>query len=870
MRVFSLFLLMAIVTNGCTAETISTPSAVMALAQRVLGDEAAAVFSFTLVSAQTFKCTSPVGECVQVMAADNSTQSLAAPKIDISATSVPSLAYGLGKYLKETCNGSLTWVKTGGLDVPDQCKHASTLPLPKSTRRYDRALKWTYYQNVVDSSYSFVWWDIDRWQIEIDWMSLTGINIGLVYTGQEKVLNDLYQQFGVNLSEASGNTDFFNGPAFLSWSRGQGQAGVGGQDAFVKNHTGALPSWWLDQQAALGVNQALRMRELGIVTILRGFEGNVPGQIKQKFPAANISQVGATNWQLDALDPLFARLADAYMKLLIAEFGTDHYYQADGFFNNKRGPWAETQRTHSPLPSCQFASVPNSYIMNCAGGCAHYPTLAEAENACALLVTCGGVTEQYGSYQLRADHTTTPDPANKPANSWLITNYATCRPPAPPPPPPDADAYAHATAAYTGLNRTDPNAVWVYQTWIWRGFGESNVDYLRGWLAAIPHGKELFLDQTAEWTPIWSKFNNWNFLGRNFVWCTMSTMGGNVGMYGNMEVLNSGPIEALQANNKSMIGVGIDPEGIDTNPAYYHLLLDTAWRSTTINVSTYLASWADQRCGVAGVQDVRDAWAILGNTVYSNNDAQSYEHHMGYCPTSMPEGSGWDRQHASERATFYNTSDLHKAWELLVSAAPQCTNTESMIFDVVDVGREYLSVAPCNARYDALVAAKTKQDVVAANASLSELMSDLDQLLGSSNGFLLGQWVGDARALATNNEAAADADFMEWNARAQVTSWFPSDGCDGHSTSLDGLWDYGNKAWSGLVKGYYDQRFHIYADHKLQALALGETVLASSYVGDVVKLACEFAHSTQGLSPTAVGDAVALSKQLLQKYQPSL
>jgi hypothetical protein len=34
------------------------------------------------------------------------------------------------------------------------------------------------------------------------------------------------------------------------------------------------------EQEALGQQIAARMRDLGITTILRGFEGNVPGQIK--------------------------------------------------------------------------------------------------------------------------------------------------------------------------------------------------------------------------------------------------------------------------------------------------------------------------------------------------------------------------------------------------------------------------------------------------------------------------------------------------------------------------------------------------------------------------------------------------------------
>ena len=41
------------------------------------------------------------------------------------------------------------------------------------------------------------------------------------------------------------------------------------------------------------------------------------------------------------------------------------------------------------------------------------------------------------------------------------------------------------------------------------------------------------------------------------------------------------------------------------------------------------------------------------------------------------------------------------------------------------------------------------------------------------------------------------------------------------ASKLDGLWDYGNKAWSGLVKGYYDVRYQLFADSKMHALLRG-------------------------------------------------
>ena len=36
-------------------------------------------------------------------------------------------------------------------------------------------------------SYSFAWWDWTRWEQEIDWMALNGINLALAWSGQEAI-----------------------------------------------------------------------------------------------------------------------------------------------------------------------------------------------------------------------------------------------------------------------------------------------------------------------------------------------------------------------------------------------------------------------------------------------------------------------------------------------------------------------------------------------------------------------------------------------------------------------------------------------------------------------------------------------------------
>ena len=52
----------------------------------------------------------------------------------------------------------------------------------------------------------------------------------------------------------------------------------------------------------------------------------------------------------------------------------------------------------------------------------------------------------------------------------------------------------------------------------------------------------------------------------------MLDMGGGVGMFGDLEVLNTEIMAAMHLPNSSMVGVGIDPEGIDQNPVFGALL----------------------------------------------------------------------------------------------------------------------------------------------------------------------------------------------------------------------------------------------------------------------------------------------------------
>ena len=79
---------------------------------------------------------------------------------------------------------------------------------------YSSCLSLRFYQNVCTYSYSYVWWDWARWEFEIDWMALNGINLVYAHTAAEAIWQKVYLDMGFTQTEID---NFFAGPAYLAW-----------------------------------------------------------------------------------------------------------------------------------------------------------------------------------------------------------------------------------------------------------------------------------------------------------------------------------------------------------------------------------------------------------------------------------------------------------------------------------------------------------------------------------------------------------------------------------------------------------------------------------------------------------------------------
>jgi alpha-N-acetylglucosaminidase len=110
-------------------------------------------------------------------------------KIVLRGNNGVAIASALYYYLNQYCHCQVTWNGTN-LKLPRK--------LPVVARKIHKATPYTYryYLNYCTYNYSMSWWDWDRWQKEIDWMAMHGINMPLALTGQEYTWYKVYKDMG--------------------------------------------------------------------------------------------------------------------------------------------------------------------------------------------------------------------------------------------------------------------------------------------------------------------------------------------------------------------------------------------------------------------------------------------------------------------------------------------------------------------------------------------------------------------------------------------------------------------------------------------------------------------------------------------------
>ncbi|BAE70457.1 truncated N-acetylglucosaminidase [Xanthomonas oryzae pv. oryzae MAFF 311018] len=193
--------------------------------------------------------------------------------VRIAGSSQVALARGAYAYLGQAGAASMSW-EGDRLALPAQWPAYSSgqVRTPFAHRAY---------LNTCTYGYTTPFWDWPRWQREIDWMALHGIDMPLAMEGQEAIWQALWREFDVSDAALAA---YFSGPAFTPWQR------MGN----IEGYRAPLPQQWIDSKRVLQKQILTRMRELGMQPVLPAFAGYVPKAFAQAHPHARIYRMRAS------------------------------------------------------------------------------------------------------------------------------------------------------------------------------------------------------------------------------------------------------------------------------------------------------------------------------------------------------------------------------------------------------------------------------------------------------------------------------------------------------------------------------------------------------------------------------------------------
>ncbi|WP_158941742.1 alpha-N-acetylglucosaminidase [Granulicella sp. S190] len=237
--------------------------------------------------------------------------------IRVEATTQPTLLYGVNWYLKYVAH---LQISPNGFQLgADGMK----LPAPEAAIEKPALYPWRYALNENVDGYSTPYWDLKRWQHEIDILAMSGTNAILIERGMDLVLYQTFRDSGYS-DEAIRR--WIVQPAHQNWQL------MGNMCCFE-----APISMELLEKRSKSARQLIAMlRSLGIMPVLPGYYGIVPADFATLHPGAHVITQGDWNgftrpgW-LDPRDSNFDKLAESFYRHQHALYGDSAIYDLEIF-----------------------------------------------------------------------------------------------------------------------------------------------------------------------------------------------------------------------------------------------------------------------------------------------------------------------------------------------------------------------------------------------------------------------------------------------------------------------------------------------------------------------------------------------------------
>ena len=720
----ALVALFSIETATAQAPVATPEQAITGLLNRIGGDGAADRFEIVIDANLAEN-----GKDVFVITSQNG-------KPCIKGNTQLSVATGINWYLNHHAHINLTWNNlTTDLSLVE-------LPVPNAEDKHVCNTTYRYDFNTCTFSYSMAFWTWERWQQEIDWMALHGINAPLNLVGLDVVTRKFLRELGVSESDINA---YIAGPGFIAWFAMNNLEGWGG--TINSSSTGVQmngnPDWWYTRQEQLCRNMLQRMRELGMQPVIPGFSGQVPNCIVNYsingFSSGDVVNNGT--WaggytRPDILKPnttSYQTFATVYYKHLHEVMGVSELYSIDPFHEGS-------------LPS----GVSNETC---------YP------NIMAELDKHFGNVEQ----SVKDTYKVTKSP------SWIIQYWQG----------------VPQSGAFTAMK---------------------NAGYASRFIGLDLFADNIYADNAAKW-----RTNYYDTCP--YIYCMLHNFGGRSGLHGRLETTMDGYFQALAKGNNCK-GIGATPEGIETNPILYDMLFELPWMSSNPGADAWLAEYAHSRYGVDSktAPAALEALKNLKKSVWDckvNQQGTSEAVILARPNWTVGSVSSW-----STSAIYWDTQDVLLAADQLYSVKDLVTanggqdGIANYNYDFIDVVRQ--AMVDYAAQLLPLINAARGNDAEYTRLYqlYLQLMLDLDAMLSYDENFKLERWTSLARNIANEVSGTTENDrnWLEWNARTQVTVW---------SNGNTDLHDYSNRCWAGLIKDFHYKRWKQFFENNGNAFSGG-------------------------------------------------
>lgn len=236
-------------------------------------------------------------------------------KVSVKGNNNVSIATGINWFLQHKAGVDIAW---------NNPKDRLPEVLPTVAEETHRAsVPVRYYLNFCTHSYTMAFWGWERWQQEIDWMALHGINLPLIIEGMECVWKQVLQD-GYGYTGLDGVNAFVTGAAYYGWF-------------FMNNMTawgGPQPESWFQQRQQLAKQIFLRLNEYGMTPVIPGYVGMVPKDFLSYAAKDSVSQWQASDIVNGGTWNQFTRPYFVNNTTRLKEFAAKYYKAIDDVYGD--------------------------------------------------------------------------------------------------------------------------------------------------------------------------------------------------------------------------------------------------------------------------------------------------------------------------------------------------------------------------------------------------------------------------------------------------------------------------------------------------------------------------------------------------------